>query len=643
MMNRFYVTTPIYYVNDQPHIGHAYTTILADVLARYHRLRGCPTFFLTGTDEHGQKVARAAERTGRTPQEQADSTVVRFQTLWKRLGIAYDDFLRTTETRHTRIVQAVLQDLYDRGEIYREAYDGWYCVACERFYTEKDLVGGTCPEAACGRPVERIREDNYFFRMSRYQEWLIAYIQAHPTFILPEFRRNETLGFLRKPLGDLCISRPKKRLPWGIELPFDSDFVTYVWFDALLNYVTAIGYRADDEKFCRWWPATCQLIGKDILTTHTVYWPTILKALDLPLPETVLAHGWWLVGRDKMSKTAGNVVNPMEFVDRYGADAFRYFLMAEMPLGQDASFTEEAFTRRYNTDLANDLGNMLNRVLRLVRTHAGGVIPAPGNPRPEERTLRDRTLEAVEAMWRHCTAFELDRGIARLMAALGEVNRYFERCQPWALARSGDASLGTVLYHALEAFRIIAGCLEPVMPRKMAEVRAILGEADTSLSFTRLSQWGVLKPGHPIRESSALFPRIVGGDRHGSDHKPQRNEAMEETGSAAQGSATLSYEEFAKIHLRTAKVIEASRIENADTLLRLIVDLGAERRQIVAGIAPHYRPEDVVGKTVVLVANLAPARIRGVESNGMLLAAFCGGHLRLVTVDGDVPSGAIVR
>ncbi|MCA1810204.1 MAG: methionine--tRNA ligase, partial [Lentisphaerae bacterium] len=339
-LEKFYVTTPIYYVNDVPHIGHAYTTILADTLAHYQRLRGRPTKFLTGTDEHGQKVQRAAAKNGITPQEQADRTVVRFQQLWRKLGINNDDFIRTTEPRHTRVVSRLLQRLYDRGEIYKARYDGWYCVPCERFYADSDLLEGKCAE--CGRDLERISEANYFFKMSAYREWLIDYIRQHPEFIQPDFRRNETLGFLQKPLNDLCISRPKTRMSWGIDLPFDPDYVTYVWFDALINYISAVGCTEDEQQFAKWWPADYHLIGKDILITHTVYWPTMLKAMDLPLPRTVFAHGWWLIDSNKMSKSVGNAVNPMDMAEKYGTDAFRYFLLAEMTLGQDCNFSEEA-------------------------------------------------------------------------------------------------------------------------------------------------------------------------------------------------------------------------------------------------------------------------------------------------------------
>lgn len=359
----FYVTTPIYYVNDKPHIGHAYTTVLADVLARYHRSLGDETFFLTGTDEHGQKVEKAAAARHLDPKAHCDEMVLRFQSLWERLGITNDRYIRTTEEFHKRVVRQILQELFDRGEIYKAEYTGWYCVGCERFFTEKDLVDGKCPD--CGREVSAIVESNYFFRMSSYREWLIEYIETHPDFIQPSFRANETLGFLRKGLGDLCISRPKSRLSWGIELPFDPDYVCYVWFDALINYISGVGYLQDDAMFEKWWPASYHLIGKDILTTHSVYWPTMLKAIGLPMPKTIFAHGWWLTGSTKMSKSLGNVINPMDMVDRCGVDAFRYFLMAEMSPGNDANFTEESFVARYNSDLANDLGNLLSRVLKM--------------------------------------------------------------------------------------------------------------------------------------------------------------------------------------------------------------------------------------------------------------------------------------
>jgi len=659
--HKFYVTTPIYYVNDQPHIGHAYTTILADVLARYSRLTGRPTYFLTGTDEHGQKVQQAAEKAGITPSEQADSTVVRFQDLWKRLEMTNDDFIRTTQERHKTIVRRILQDLFDRDEIYRAEYDGWYCVTCERFYTEKDLAEGNCPADGCGRPVERIRESNYFFRMSKYQDWLIDYINTNPEFIQPDFRRNETLGFLRKPLTDLCISRPKSRLNWGIELPFDDEFVTYVWFDALVNYISAVGYLSDEATFAKWWPADYHLIGKDILTTHTVYWPTMLKAIGLPLPRTVFAHGWWLAGTDKMSKTAGNVVDPMTLAERYGVDAFRYFLMAEMTLGQDAAFTEEAFVRRYNAELANDLGNMLNRVMKPIQTGFDGKIPAPGTAGQDEADLRRVAVAAAEHMLAAVDGMRLDQGIAELAGVVRETNRYIEKRQPWNLAKEGrQEELATVLYNAAEVLRVVSGMLYPVMPGKMAELRKALGLPDGPPQFDRLHEWGKLEPGTQTGPMISLFPRIrqkkgdVGKAKSG-DGSPgglalPNNEKSSKVGRGVSpsredvpGVTTVDYGDFKKVQLRTAEILTAEPVKGADKLLRLEIDVGGEKRQIVAGIAQHYAAGDLPGRRIVVVANLKPAKIRGIESNGMLLAAVAGDKLRLVTVDGEIPTGTPVQ
>lgn len=631
--SKFYITTPIYYVNDRPHIGHAYTTILADVLARYHRLLDVPTFFLTGTDEHGQKVQQAAEKAKITPQEQADRTVVNFQELWKKLEITHDDFIRTTEDRHRVIVQEILQDLYDRGEIYEAEYDGWYDVSSETFVAEKDLPEDRNPEDLPN--LIRLREKNYFFRMSAYQDWLIRYIEEHPEFIQPDFRRNETLGFLRKPLNDLCISRPKTRLAWGIELPFDADFVCYVWFDALVNYISAAGYRRDPERFQRWWPADYHLIGKDILTTHTVYWPTMLKAMNAPLPRTVFAHGWWLTGQVKMSKSLGNVVNPMDMIERYGVDPFRYFLIAEMTLGQDASFTEEAFIKRYNADLANDLGNLLSRVAKMIGSYCGGRLPAPGEDvlsRPDEKEVWALMQGAAGALTDAIDSMRLDRGLGEVMNGIRAVNRYLEKKQPWTLAKQGrKEELNNTLYTAMEALRIAAGLLYPVMPGKMSELRRRLGEQDDRPHMGRLTEWGVLAPGAEIQAGDPLFPRVdVKNKSEKNDDKPKAENV-------------ITYEEFSHVELKTAKIVNADPVEGADKLLRLDVMIGEERRQIVAGIALHYAPDDLIGKTVVVVANLKPAKIRGVESQGMLLAASRGERLRLVTVDGEISSGAPVK
>jgi methionyl-tRNA synthetase len=653
--DHYYVTTPIYYVNDKPHIGHSYTTILADVLANYHRLLDVPTHFLTGTDEHGQKVQQAADANGITPQEQCDQTVVRFQELWKRLEITNDDFIRTTEERHKTVVQQTLQELFDKDEIYKAEYEGWYCVGCERFFTEKDLVEGNCPE--CSRKVDSIVESNYFFRMSKYQDWLIDYIETHPDFIQPAFRANETLGFLKnKELQDLCISRPKSRLAWGIELPFDTDFVTYVWFDALINYISAVGYKSDEEQFRKWWPCSTHLIGKDILTTHTVYWPTMLKAMDVAMPESIFAHGWWLTGRTKMSKSLGNVVNPMDMIDNYGVDAFRYFLIAEMTLGQDASFTEEAFVKRYNSDLANDLGNVANRVLNMISRYCDNKMPSPtsadaGFDTALEDGLWKQTVAAAEEMGPLINKMKLDSSVAMVMTAVRKINVYLQERAPWSLAKQegSEAEVAHCLYTAAECLRVCAALLYPVMPEKMLDLRTALGMADARPHLGKLAEFGVLIPGTEISQPGALFPRI---EQEKKEEKPaekpkkQKQQPKKKDGGMASSPSAdglITFDQVMNVKLKTAVVLEAEKIEGADKLLKLQVDLGEEKRQLVAGIALHYSPEELVGKIIVVVANLKPAKLRGVKSEGMLLCASIGENLKLVTVEGDLGPGASVK
>jgi len=651
----YYITTPIYYVNDKPHIGHAYTTVLGDVLSRSQRMFGRDTWFLTGTDEHGQKVQQAAEKLGIEPQVQADTTVLRFQEAWKHLEIQNDDFIRTTEPRHKEIVQEILQDLFDRGEIYRDEYNGWYCVPCERFFTEKDLVDGKCPE--CSRPVERVKEANYFFKMSQYQDWLVDYIKTHPEFIQPDFRRNETLGFLKKPLQDLCISRPKKRLSWGIELPFDSDYVTYVWFDALVNYISAIGYRRDEAQFNVRWPAI-HLIGKDILTTHTVYWPCMLQAMGVEMPKTIFAHGWWLSGAAKMSKSLGNVVNPMDLMERYGVDSFRYFLMSEMAMGQDASFTEDAFIRRYNADLANDLGNLLNRVVSMITKYCDGVMPTPQPGAFDSGPAADlyaQAHEAVDGFKTSVETFTLHAGVAQVMDVIRATNRFFETQKPWAQSREADKGpVQTTLYAAAEALRVCAGLLMPLMPAKMTQLRAALGmENPMTVKPDEFSKPERLKTGVAVTASGALFPRIEAPTPESAaipaPAKPVAKAAAPAPstapapGTVGNPEGVITYDDFSKVQLRTGKIMSAEAIEGTVKLLKLNVLMGAERRQIVAGIALYYNPDDLIGKTVIVVSNLAPIKLRGVESQGMLLAASKGERLRLVTVDGDLSSGAVVK
>lgn len=640
MNDSFYITTPIYYVNDKPHIGHAYTTILADVLARYHRLLDEPTWFLTGTDEHGQKVERAAKKNNMSCQEQADRTVVNFQELWQQLEITHDDFIRTTEPRHQQVVQNILQDLWDRGEIYKDSYAGWYSVSEERFFTEKELIDGKDPIS--GRPVEWIEEDNYFFKMSNYQEWLIQYIEDNPEFIQPDFRRNETLGFLRQPLNDLCISRPKSRLPWGIELPFAEDYVCYVWFDALVNYISAIGYSVDDKQFQQWWPATYQLIGKDILTTHTVYWPTMLKAMGAPLPKTVFAHGWWLVDEEKMSKTTGNVVDPKDFSDRYGTDAFRYHLIAEMTLGNDANFSELSFAERYNNDLADGVGNMLSRVAKMIEKNCDGKIPEPGPLAAEDEELKAAVMAAVPEMEAAIHGMRLDRGLQAVMEAVRACNRYFEKTTPWTLVKSGETErLHTVLYTAAEALRIVAGLLYPVLPGKMTDLRLTLGLGDEPPKVVDLKAWGTLPTGATLGKSKPLFPKV---DIAKLKEDIEAAKAADESADDEPDNVVdlIEIDDFFKVQLKTARVLQAEPVKGKDRILLLQIEVGKERRQIVAGVAQHYQPEELVGRTIVVVANLKPAKIAGLKSQGMLLAAKSGKNLNLVTVDGDVPSGVSI-
>ncbi len=495
MNKKFYVTTPIYYVNDAPHIGHAYTTILADVLARFHRALGDDTFFLTGLDEHGQKVEQAALKRGLSPQAHCDELAPRFSGLWKTLGISNDDFIRTTEDRHVQVVQAILQKVYDKGDIYQKEYEGIYSVSEERFITEKEAESGQF------REVKVLKEKNYFFKMSSYQERLIRYIEEHPGFIRPEHRKNEMLGFLRQPLGDLCISRPKSRLSWGIEIPFDREYVTYVWFDALINYISAIGYLSDEAKFKRLWPGV-HLIGKDILTTHSIYWTTMLFSLDLPLPETIFAHGWWLMGESKMSKSLGNVVKPLDLIEQYGVDAVRYYLMSEMVLGADANFTLENFIKRYNSDLANDFGNLLNRVSGLISKNHGGIVPEAGTPTEGEAPIiaQGQALGAkVQAL---LADYKVDSAINEVLNLVRAVNKYMEVQAPWKLAKTDLEAAGRVLYTATEALRLCAVLLKAVMPIKAAEVLKILGVEDSGLI------WGELKSGVRLGSHGALFPRI---------------------------------------------------------------------------------------------------------------------------------------
>ncbi len=652
--NPFYLTTPIYYVNDVPHIGHAYTTIAADVLARYWRLRGREVFFLTGLDEHGQKVQQAADKAGVDPQVHCDKLAPQFQTLWQRLNISNDAFIRTTDPEHKSIVQRYLQDLYDKKLIYKDSYTGWYCTFDERFWTEKDVESGLCPD--CKRPVEQLSEHNYFFKMGQYQNQLLDHIKQHPSFIRPESRRNEVLGFLQtQKLGDLSISRPKSRLSWGIELPFDNNYVTYVWFDALVNYMSALEYLPREKPAShRFWPANVHLVGKDILTTHAVYWSTMLMALNLPLPETIFAHGWWTVDGEKMSKSRGNVVDPNKMVGAYGVDAFRYFLLREVPFGQDGDFSQSAMLTRVNSDLANGLGNLLSRTLTLIERTQGGAVPVPGEIGTAEQELQQAAVTLLnEALSHHLEQLEFNRSLEATWQVVQLANQYVDKTAPWALAKDerNAVQLRTVLYTMAETLRCLSLATYPVIPKSAQLICSQLGIA---AEFTRpllrdKVEWGGLKPGTIIHKGPSLFPRIESkpGARPVTESSvPSQPTAAAPTSIAAPAppaSPQITIDEFMKIQLRTAKVLSAERVPKSEKLIKLQVSLGTEQRQIVAGIGKKYEPDALIGKTIVVVANLKPAKLMGIESQGMVLAAGDADVRGLVTILEEVDPGTKVK
>lgn len=638
----FYATTPIFYVNAEPHIGHAYTTIMVDVVSRFHRLKGDDTRFLTGTDEHGEKIQQAAEAAGMSPEAYTDLVAGQFQDTWDALGLSYDEFIRTTEPRHQEVVQELLQQVYDAGDIYYGEYTGLYCVGAERFVTEKELVDGKCPESD-DLPIERT-EANYFFRMEKYQDWWRETLEDNPHLIQPERYRNEVLGMLREPIGDLSISRPASRVPWGIPLPWDEDHVTYVWFDALINYYSALKSQGMVERY---WPGVQHFIAKDIVKPHGLFWPIMLKAAGLPLYQQLNVHGYWLTDGRKMSKSLGNVVRPLDLQEKYGQDALRYFLMRDMSFGLDATFSEIALAERVNADLANDFGNLLNRTLGMISRYRDGVVPAAATFTALDEELRDAFLALPDQLTDAFANLHFDRGIAAVLDATRMANKYIADTKPWELAKdeAHREQLDTVLNSLVEALRCVSILLDPVIPTKAAEVRAQLGLSDTPVTLAAARSWDVVQGGEQTQTGTPLFPRIDIDELAALIAAEQESEieTVSETETAPVGKDLIEYDAFDQVELRVAHVLSCEAHPKADRLLVLHVDLGYEKRTIVSGIREHYDPADLVGKNVVIVANLKPVTLRGIESQGMVLSAEDASGLAVITTDKNPAPGSEVK